>query len=173
MRLLCDEMLSSLARWLRAAGYDTALAEPGTPDTDLIRQCHAEKRVLVSRDRQLIRAVGADVGAVLLIDDDVDGQARMLAETLDLDWTRAPFTRCLIDNTPLRAADEHELARIPDRSRDLPGPFRACPQCGRLFWPGSHVRRMADRLDRWHSLALFSRTSAGPPETDARGDGCT
>ncbi|MFC7553294.1 Mut7-C RNAse domain-containing protein [Pseudoroseomonas wenyumeiae] len=41
------------------------------------------------------------------------------------------------------------MARIPPRARLLPGPFRACPCCGRVYWPGSHVRRMEERLRRW------------------------
>ena len=36
MKLLCDEMLKGLARWLRAAGHDTELAEDGTSDRALI-----------------------------------------------------------------------------------------------------------------------------------------
>jgi hypothetical protein len=30
-RFLCDEMLHGLGRWLRAAGYDTVIAESGIP----------------------------------------------------------------------------------------------------------------------------------------------
>jgi hypothetical protein len=30
-RFLCDEMLRGLGRWLRAAGYDTVIAEVGFP----------------------------------------------------------------------------------------------------------------------------------------------
>lgn len=29
------------------------------------------------------------------------------------------------------------------------GPVTACPDCGRIYWPGSHVRRMRARLDCW------------------------
>ena len=46
VRLYCDEMLSRLGRWLRAAGYDTAIAESGLADTGIIAQCAAEGRAL-------------------------------------------------------------------------------------------------------------------------------
>ena len=39
-----------------------------------------------------------------------------------------------------------ELVR--PRSRDLPGPVRRCPDCGRVYWPGSHARRMTVAVDR-------------------------
>jgi uncharacterized protein with PIN domain len=148
-KFLCDEMLGGLARWLRAAGYDAAMADPGAGDRSLIHRSAEEGRVLVSRDGPLIQAALGRTPAVRLADDDLDAQARQLTADLALDWTRAPFTRCLVDNTPLKPAEEADLARIPDQSRGLPGPFRACPSCGRVFWPGSHVKRMAGRLEGW------------------------
>lgn len=141
-------MLAALARWLRAAGYDAALAPPAAPDRSLIDQARAEGRVLVSRDRTLV-AEARGVRAVLLPDGGLDDQAAALGRLLDLDWRAAPFTRCMMDNTPLRAATAEEIAAMPESSRNRPGPFRACPRCGRLFWPGSHVRRMDERLARW------------------------
>jgi uncharacterized protein with PIN domain len=147
-RLLLDEMLAALARWLRAAGYDAALARPSAPDRDLIGQARAEDRVLVTRDRTLA-SEARGVQALLLPDASLDDQAAALARALRLDWRLAPFTRCMMDNTPLRPATAEEIAAMPQTSRDRPGPFRACPRCGRLFWPGSHVRRMAERLERW------------------------
>jgi len=52
----------------------------------------------------------------------------------------------VVDNAELRAATSEEIGRMPETARALPGPFRACPACGRLYWPGSHVKRMAARL---------------------------
>lgn len=144
-RLLCDEMLSSLARWLRAAGHDAALAEPGQADDDLARKAEAENRVLLTRDRALAERV---TGAVLL-PDGLDAQAALLKTRLGLDWFHAPFTRCMADDTPLTAATEEDLQRIPEQSRELPGPFTTCPTCRRVYWPGSHVRRMRARLESW------------------------
>ncbi|WP_031555135.1 Mut7-C RNAse domain-containing protein [Parvularcula oceani] len=145
MRLFCDEMLVGLARWLRAAGDDTALAEPGTQDADILALAEAEDRLLVTRDRRLAGRAGR---AVLLTEDRVEDQARDLGERTGLDWRAAPFTRCVVDNAPLRPATREERDAVPPQARGLPGPFRACPDCGRLYWPGSHVRRMSERLER-------------------------
>ena len=165
-RLLCDVMLAGLARWLRAAGHDTTLAQAGEGDGAMIDRCEAEGRVLVSRDRDLARAASARVGTVLLTRDDVDGQALALARALELDWTLAPFTRCMMDNTPLRAADESDMAGVPEQSRALPGPFTACPACGRVYWPGSHVRRMTARLRHWRALAEGGGADSVPDTED-------
>jgi uncharacterized protein with PIN domain len=144
MRFLCDEMLARLARLLRAAGYDTDLSVGGERDSEILARARDEARVLVTRDRRLADKAGP--GAVLLADETAAAQAQALSRMLPIDWGFAPFTRCVIDNAPLREATAEEVARMPVDSRERPGPFRACPACGRLYWPGSHVRRMAARL---------------------------
>ena len=149
MRLLCDEMLASLARWLRAAGHDTALATPGEPDASLLDRCRLEGRTLISRDRRLVTEARKTIAALWLETDEPDAQARAVAEGLGVDWIAAPFTRCMVDNTPLRPATDAELALMPASSQALAGPFRTCPQCRRVFWPGSHVRRMERQLRVW------------------------
>ena len=138
-------MLAGLARWLRAAGYDVALAPPGMADIDLQAQAHREGRMLVTRDRRL----GAAPGAVTLAADKLEAQARELGEAAGVDWLRAPFSRCVMDNTPLAEAGPADVQRMPAETRALPGPFRVCPTCGRVYWPGSHVRRMRERLESW------------------------
>ena len=150
MRLLCDEMLLRLGRWLRAAGYDTAIAEDGAADADLLARCAVENRVLLTRDLRLAaRAEAATVPVVRLAAGDAAGQARELKAALDIDWLRAPFARCLVDNAPLDPAPPEAAAEVPPSSRAAGGPLRRCPMCGRLYWPGGHVRRMQARLAAW------------------------
>jgi Mut7-C RNAse domain len=53
-RFLCDEMLVGLGRWLRIAGYDTAIAERRRRDRDLVEQAIAERsrRIVISSNRR-------------------------------------------------------------------------------------------------------------------------
>jgi uncharacterized protein with PIN domain len=162
MRLFCDAMLAGLARWLRAAGHDTLIAEPAAADADVIATCRAEQRVLVSRDRRLIERAQAAIPAVRLTGKSLDEDARQLATVLGLDWKHAPFTRCLIDNSVLRPANETERMNVPERSRNLPGPFTACPSCGRVFWPGGHAQRMLARLEEWNESAATASSTPSP-----------
>jgi uncharacterized protein with PIN domain len=155
---LCDEMLGRLARLLRAAGHDAALAAPGTPDSALLAAARREGRTLLTRDRHL--AETAAESGLLLPEDRPEAQARHLSRLRRIDWRLAPFTRCLIDNTPLRQAMTGAVAALPAASRDGAGPFRACPACGRIYWPGSHVRRMSATLDR---LAATSPSTPDRP----------
>ncbi len=149
VRLICDEMLLRLGRWLRAAGYDTAIAESGADDAALLARCAAEERVLVTRDRQLATRAEAFVPVLLLAEDTIDEQARALAAMLGIDWQCAPFTRCVIDNAVLDPAPPEAMGEVPPRSREAGGTLLRCPACGRLYWPGGHVRRMRERLTAW------------------------
>ncbi len=65
-RFLCDEMLGSLCRYLRAAGYDAVFASNGDPDRDLLRQCHDEGRQLLTQD-QLISEHKAAQGVAFIL----------------------------------------------------------------------------------------------------------
>jgi hypothetical protein len=153
MRLLCDEMLGRLARLIRAAGHDVAMAEAGQPDNELLDRARSEDRILVTRDRRLAEAAG-DRG-LLLAPADVRAQAEAVGRALALDWMAAPFTRCLMDNAPLRDATPEEVRALLATVQAGPGPFRVCPGCGRRFWPGSHVRRLQERLETLNRSAAF------------------
>ncbi len=137
-------MLAGLARWLRAAGHDVAVLPRGSSDAMVAAQARRDGRVLLTRDRDFAapRAAGLDV--VALGADALDRQAAELSRRLGLDWLAAPFTRCLVDGAMLEAALPEE---VPEAARARGGPFHRCPACGRVYWPGSHVRRMRARLD--------------------------
>lgn len=149
MRIHCDEMLAGLARWLRAAGYDATAARPGETDALVLAHAGAQARLLLTRDRGLMSHRAAAGIAVLLASDGLDAQARELRERFALDWLKAPFSRCLICNVPLDPAAPQDLARLPQQARPYGDPVRICPSCRRLYWPGSHVRRMRQRLEAW------------------------
>jgi hypothetical protein len=143
--LCCDVGLKGLARWLRAAGHDTLIAPDGLDDAFLLAWL-GEGRRLLTADRGLARTARR---ATLVDGAGVDAQALLLRESLGLDWLYRPFSRCLVDNAELLPLPERARQHLPEAARALPGPFRRCPACGRVFWPGSHVRRMRAKLERW------------------------
>lgn len=145
---LTDEMLAGLARWLRAAGYDTAQAPPGTADGVLVALAAAEARLLVTRDRAILERKAA-AGLVLVLEGEgVDAWAAELAAKAGVDWQRAPFTRCLICNSLLVPAPP-ELAGALPAGVHRDGPVCWCQSCRKAYWRGGHVRRMEARLALW------------------------
>lgn len=149
LRFLCDEMLLRLGRWLRASGYDTAIAEPGTADRELVIQACHEDRWLLTRDRKMAEFKRAKDCLILLTKNDVAAQVEELGSRLPVNWLHAPFSRCLVCNAPLQTADPARLAEVPPYSREALDALYECSDCHRLYWHGSHVRRMRTRLQRW------------------------
>jgi uncharacterized protein len=156
-RFLCDEMLRGLGRWLRAAGYDTVIAEGGLPDRALAARCAEEDRVLLTKDQHLAATVAGTAQGVLVSGNGIDEAARSLRTALDVDWQYAPFTRCIVDNRLLEVVPAYLASQVPERSRAAGGPLRVCPECGRVYWPGGHVRRMQHRLAAWQQVGPPSR----------------
>lgn len=157
VRFLCDEMLARLARWLRAAGYDTTTAPNGARDNALLRVAIAEERILLTCDRKILEHRNADRCVLLIKAKGTSGAARELSEKVAIDWCSRAFTRCLEDNTPLEHARSHHNEQIPPRARALGGATAHCPTCDRVYWPGSHYRRMLRRLEELNRISQMSR----------------
>lgn len=156
-RFLCDEMLGHLARYLRAAGYDTVFVSNGDPDRYLLQRCHAEGRHFITQDQLVREHKAAQDVALILPQGKLDQLARLLGAHFQLDWLSHAFTRCLEDNTPLQDADAQALLRIPADARRPGEPYRCCPVCQRVYWRGSHYKRMLERLQRWQAAKSRSQ----------------
>jgi len=155
MRFLCDEMLGRLARYLRAAGYDTTQAAGGAADGALLAQARREGRRFVTCDSRIVLHRAAEGVAVVLPLGTLDEVAHALSAATAVDWLHRPFTRCLVDNSLLTAASATDRARVPcDVAMDA---ARACRRCGRTYWAGSHHRRMLARLRAWQEAAAATR----------------
>lgn len=150
-RFLCDEMLQRLGRWLRAAGYDTAIATSGSDDRALVEQARDQSRWLITRDRHLARFRNGDGRVVLLGANDTPQLAAELSERFAIDWLHRPFSRCLDCNTPLVPATLDQLEQVPPEALSIERAGWYCPTCDKVLWRGSHVRRMR------HTLENFAR----------------
>jgi uncharacterized protein len=140
-------MLGRLARWLRVLGWDTAY-DPATDDPALVEWARSEDRVLLTRDHPLLLELRPD-RALFIVADRPLAQLHQVVTQFGLGAPGELFTRCLVCNAELRPATEPECAMlVPPEARALPGPMRRCPGCGRVYWPGSHARRMRAALGR-------------------------
>lgn len=144
MKLLCDHMLGSLARWLRFMGYDTAYPE-AVGDRELLMFARAEERVLLTRDKELAARAP---GAIRIRSDVLEEQVREVAAGLALRLVD-PLSRCSLCNTPLVAATPEEVQDlVPPGVRAKHAEFWRCPGCGKTYWRGTHWDKMVERLNR-------------------------
>lgn len=141
-------MLGRLARWLRVLGYDAAYGEGHLADRELVRWSLAEGRQLLTRDRGIPRELPACPCFIVRSEAPLE-QLRDVVAHFGLAMPAELFTRCLVCNVPLEevtdAALEEGAAAPPPAARDG-GPLRRCPSCRRLYWEGTHTRRMRAAL---------------------------
>lgn len=146
-RFLTDAMLGKLTRWLRVLGCDT-LFNPAQDDCDLVAIADAENRVLLTRDRHLITFLRPAHG-LLLANAEPLHQLVEVVERLQLPPPQALFTRCLVCNTTVHTATAAQARGKLPRGADVrPHCARYCPGCHRLYWEGSHTRRMRETLEQ-------------------------
>lgn len=146
-RFFADEHLARLARYLRLAGFDTLLAS-GLEDGELVRRSESDGRILLTRDRELVSRY-RPTRVLMLCSERPMEQLAEVVRRLQLEASAAPFSRCMVCNHELRPASPAEVAaRAPARVAGEPKEFLACDGCGRLYWPGSHYRRMRGLLAR-------------------------
>ena len=147
-RFLADCNVGRLARWLRALGYDASYhARIG--DAELVREAAAESRVLLTRDRDLTKRRVIQTGvvqAILIRDDEVTNQLRQVFAELGLELKEA-LTRCIECNSELEARVPANVAeRVPPYVRRTQTRYSECPECGRIYWAGTHWQRMREVL---------------------------
>lgn len=135
-----DGHLGTLARYLRLLGFD-AVWRRDPADEDLARQSAEEDRILLTRDRGLLMRA-AVVRGRWVRSTDPRAQLAEIAAHYDLARLAAPFSRCMKCNGLLRGATPEEAAAAPPGIRERQRDFNFCPACRRLYWAGSHYRRM-------------------------------
>lgn len=143
-RFLADEMLGSLARWLRIMGYDTMYARD-ISDEEVLGRARREGRKVLTRDHQLAERSGKD--GLLIESDNLEEQLAQVATTYHLGLDEG-MTRCTLCNGALREMREDEGDRLPPTVRSQRERPYVCLDCGQIYWKGSHWTRINERLDR-------------------------
>jgi uncharacterized protein with PIN domain len=155
LRFLLDVHLGTLARRLRLLGVDTAYESTDIGDPALATRSAVQQRVMLSRDRGLLRRRELWAGAYVY-STRPEEQLRDILDRFRPELR--PWTRCTACNGLLREATKEEvadqLAGGTHRSYDV---FAQCTQCGRAYWKGAHHEQLEAIVAR--ALADFPNAS--------------
>ena len=141
-RFAVDIMLGKLAKWLRALGFDAR--SMSLDDRARIDSLLSEGYIPVTR-REKFSGIE---GVIFIRDDWQFEQLKELLSTLsvEIDELR-PFSRCSLCNAELmQIPREAAFGAVPDYVFETVSNFRKCPECARVYWPGSHRKRIIDKL---------------------------
>ncbi len=145
-RFVADAHLGGLAHLLRMMGFDT-LYDNAFHDGEIERLASEGGRIVLTRDRELLKRRGITHGCYVRALRS-EAQLREICARLDLARSARPFTLCLACNAPLVPISKQEaLPMLPPKVRLLYERFSTCTVCRRVFWEGSHWRRMRVLVD--------------------------
>ncbi|MFD0154808.1 Mut7-C RNAse domain-containing protein [Streptomyces sp. NPDC055721] len=140
LRFLLDVHLGTLARRLRLLGVDAAYESEDIGDAALAALSARDQRVMLSRDRGLLRRRELWAGAYVYSDRPED-QLRDVLERFAP--TLAPWTRCTACNGELSDTDKDAVReRLEQGTEKTYDVFAECVECGRVYWRGAHHARL-------------------------------
>jgi uncharacterized protein len=145
-RFVVDVNLGRLARLLRLLGLDVRF-DPALDDVALARISCDEHRVLLTRDRGLLKRREVTHG-LFVRETRPSDQVAAVIRRLDLAGRLAPFTRCLRCGGLLEAVDKNDVVdRLEPLTRRHYHEFSRCTMCGHVYWRGSHHDHLSRVVD--------------------------
>lgn len=144
-RFILDVHLGRLAKYLRLCGFDS-LFSAFFNDREIIEEAVRESRVILTRDRLLLKNATAATG-YLVKSQYHEEQLREVFEALRLREHVRLFSRCITCNAVLEEVKKEEIAdRLLADTKKYFSVFRRCPGCDRIYWEGSHYDNMNKSL---------------------------
>ncbi len=141
LRFIASPPLGRLCRWLRTLGFDCLYLhdeKPGGPKESRSDRIYLTRHVDPSEHRVLF------IG-----EDGVFEQLKVMDVLIALKGRSVPLSRCIRCNASLVNATRDEVkGEVPEHVFLSHDEFTRCPACARIYWPGTHVDRIEERISR-------------------------
>lgn len=146
-RFVVDTHLGKLAVYLRMLGFDT-IYRNDWDDTTLAHLSQSEHRILLTRDRGLLKRSVVTHGYHVRATHP-EHQVAEVVQRFDLFRALAPFRRCLRCNGVLTSVTKAAIVdQLPPKIRQYYDEFHRCQGCHRVYWKGTHYQRMEQLMQR-------------------------
>lgn len=155
MKFIADRMLGRLARWLRLFGYDTIVIKKQEEEDELLLElAEKEGRILVSRDRTLVRkAMKKSIKAYLIESSEIMEQLREMRREFNISF-EPQMNRCTLCNSTIRKVEPGEMGLVKGKEYVHPATlesgteFWLCDNCGQVYWLGTHWENIGERVEK-------------------------
>jgi hypothetical protein len=136
-------------------GQDTSYYRRSSDD-DLIKRAKEEDRVLLTLDEELFRRATLRGAKAFLVSGDTELEKLVgVAREFDIDLTFLPeLSRCPVCGSTLKSVPRDSVkSKLPSKVAERFESFWQCCNCSKIYWPGSHLRRIDEALKRARRLA--------------------
>ena len=140
-----DAMLGNIARKLRLLGYDSKYFSD-IDDTKLINIAIKEKRIVISKDHELIqRAQKFGIQTTHItqqkeIEQFFEIIDKIYLKNIQINGNVARCTKC---NSLTESIDKNNyIKKIPMQIFNLKENFWRCNSCEKIYWEGTHIKNL-------------------------------
>ncbi len=144
-RFIADRMIGRLARMLRLLGYDT-LYRPELNAAGITEVADHDDRIILTRGDTLRRFPDAS-NVFSVKSESPPEQLREVVARFSLDTKSGLWTRCTVCNGSISSVPKEGIkSLVKPKVYELYPEFFRCAGCGRVYWHGSHVERILQKL---------------------------
>jgi uncharacterized protein with PIN domain len=144
-RFILDVHLGKLGRLLRMLGFDL-LYRPDFEDPEIVDIASAEKRIILTRDVELLKATAVTHG-YWVRSISPNKQVGEVLERFDLHSQIRPFRRCMVCNESITSVEKESVIQsLPEKVREKHDEFYRCAGCEKVYWKGTHYQEMMAQI---------------------------
>ena len=142
-----DAMLGNIARKLRLLGYDSQYFSD-IDDEKLIDSARKEKRIIISKDEELIkRAQKLGIGSIRITKKEEIDQFFEIIASVNLKRVKinGNTARCPKCNSLTKSVDKEIIKeKIPQGVLKSNDKFWICECCKQVYWEGTHIKNLQE-----------------------------
>jgi len=138
-------MLGRLAKWMRLLGFDTSYYR-NTNGKTIIYHGRKEGRMILTRSKNLADKYD---DLILIESEHLMDQLKQVTKSTK---TKIPFSRCPVCNVETEEVKKEIVKEdIPPYVFETHKDFKKCPECGRVFWKGTHYKEIQKVINEINS----------------------
>ncbi|MEK6865027.1 MAG: Mut7-C RNAse domain-containing protein [Thermoproteota archaeon] len=142
-----DAMLGNIARKLRLLGYDSQYFSD-IDDEKLIDSARKEKRIIISKDEELIKkAQKLGIRSIHITKEEEIEEFLEIINSVNLKRIQinGNIARCPKCNSLTESVDKEIIKeRIPQGVLKLNDKFWICKCCNQIYWEGTHIKNLQE-----------------------------
>lgn len=148
LKFMLDVHLGKLAKYLRFAGFDCLLI-PFLDDHGIVSEGTRDNRIILSRDIGLLKHKRVKYGYWLRSQMPEEQFKEVVQHFRIKEQDLNPCQRCTTCNGKIKSIEKYDIIEdLKPGTKKYFDEFFQCQNCGRIYWKGSHYKRMRQWLEK-------------------------